>query len=250
MPDELQPQPKKKPDQSPTNLPYAERPLHSGIGGGKLKTREQTAASLRPMPDNETAVSASQHLDSIVNSGLKDDVAVTTPTETSGETDEPGYPPDMLPAVISKELERQGGSFSPEWHQVQNLPGYVQTAIRALGRKVFGEFTSTPIEDLQVCSTLSNDEMEVKKLAAILTRRGQRITDANIDFSGIMPGYDADVSLYQLGEAQFMAVKDMAGIYVYAWPKADGKLKPSDHPAEKILQAPPKQLNGPRKRLK
>ena len=192
---------------------------------GQVASKAKTQASIKPMGQN--APQAASHLANLANSGLQD--LVPDPDTPADDGFEDAYPPDMLPAKINRELSRQGDiNFQPEWHQVRNLPGYIESAIRALGRQVFDAYTSTSIEDIQVLSTLSNDQNEVNMMAALLKKKGTRIHDAEMDFQNIMPGYRAQVGVYEFGAGQFLVVKDFAGHYIYSWPKEDGKYKATD----------------------
>lgn len=189
------------------------------------------------------APSAASHIAALTGSGLRDEVV---PGDGIGDEDD-GYPPDALPARISKELSTQSGSFNPEWHQVRNLPGYMLSAIRALGRRIFDTYTTTPIEDLQVLSSMTNDQTEVQMMAALLKKRGKRLHQGEMSFQN-MPGYKAQVAAFEMGRGQFLAVKDESGEYIYAWPTEDGKFHASDleggpeAEADRHLPAPPRQL--------
>jgi hypothetical protein len=135
-----------------------------------------------------------------------------------------GYEPEIpntenLPAIISREVAQTGGRINPEWHEVKQLPGYFQSAIRALGRSVFRQFTDTPIEDIQVLTTLGNinSEHEVTGMMDWIRRNGARDDAAAIDFSQIMPGYNADVSFWRTKDYSFLLVHDFAGYYIYGF---------------------------------
>ena len=134
--------------------------------------------------------------------------------------------PTMLPAVISTALSIVGGK-EPDWHQVKNLPGYMSNSIRAIGRAVFAPFTSTKIEDIQIIANLNNSgpnsQSDLNTIAEFLHKNGTRNPTQEIEFSDKIPGYKADVKLYTFANFTFLAVKDHAGNYIYAWPSTDNK---------------------------
>lgn len=248
MPDNFQPKQNKKPAPRPTKvkdpesefrLPGEDReaqPLaklsSQGVPAdmpvpGKTASADKTRGSVDTSRLDKSQ--AAGHLSSLANSGLRDEVPLPEPPPEDEFGTDDGYPPDMLPALVNREIARQGDlQFEPEWHQVRNLPGYVESAIRALGRQIFQNYTSTPIEDIQVLSTLSNDGNEVKMMAALLKKKGTRLADAEMDFQRIMPGYRAQVAVYEFGAGQFLAVSDFGGHYIYSWPKEDGKYQATD----------------------
>jgi len=130
---------------------------------------------------------------------------------------------NKLPARMSQEIAKQKG-ITPEWHKVKNLPGYLQAGIRAIGRQVFGTFTSTPIEDIQVIASLGggpNSDRELNAVAGWLTQNGTRDTDGEMDFQKTIPEYGAQFSLWKTDEQSFLLVTDFAGKYVYSWPTSD-----------------------------
>ena len=50
---------------------------------------------------------------------------------------------------------------------------------------------------------------------------GTEDVDAEIDFAETIPGYKADLKVYNCGEQTFMLVQDFAGNYIYGWPGND-----------------------------
>ena len=144
--------------------------------------------------------------------------------------DEPEAPTQQLarienmPAVIGKQMT-DTDSINPEWHQVKHLPGYLKSPIRAMGRQIFGTYTKTPIEDIQVLAHVGgkgpNTEDEVKAVATWLLKHGQKDTDGEMNFQQSIPDYNADFAIYKRDGYTFMVVKDFAGHYIYSWPSAD-----------------------------
>jgi hypothetical protein len=134
--------------------------------------------------------------------------------------------PENLPSVINKTITAHDPqAINPEWHQIKNLPGYMQRPIRALGRGVFSQFTDLPIEQISLVANLGgqgpNSDREVAGVAAWLKSNAERIDDAEMDFGDTIPGYNAETLLYKLPGMRFLVVRDFAGGYIYAWPESD-----------------------------
>lgn len=151
-------------------------------------------------------------LDTDVDQDVEPTYDIMEPIETT---------PDTLPAVINKEI-LAGYDVEPEWHMVKNLPGYLSTPIRALGRQIFNVFTTTPIEDINVVANLMgqgpNETIELNAVSSFIKKNGTRNTDAEIEIEALMPGYGADVSVFDAKGYTFMLVEDFAGRYIYSWP--------------------------------
>jgi hypothetical protein len=146
-------------------------------------------------------------------------------TDDAEHIPEPPTTPQNLPSVISREIATTGGTVTPEWHTVSNLPGNVDRAIRMLGKRLFGAFTRTPTKDIIMIGNLGgsgpNTEEEVRSVANWVVKNGRLVDDAEIDFSDVMPGYKAQTRHYSTGSVRFQLVKDDHGTYIYAWPESD-----------------------------
>ncbi len=144
---------------------------------------------------------------------------------------------ETLPDVINKEVAKHA-PVEPDWHQVKHLPGYVKGAIRAMGRQVFGVFTKTKIEDIQVIANLGgsgpNTEREINAVAGWLKDNGTRDTDGEMNFNQSIPDYDAEFKMYSAENFTFMIVQDDYGNYVYSWPTADNKYGQPERSAPRI----------------
>lgn len=183
---------------------------------GRRASRQQTATSIRGTLNRESA----RHLTSLFNSGLRDDVPVEL-------DDDMGVPeertPENLPAIISTAIANTDETMIiPKWHQLKNLHGYRAQQIRALGRQIFEVFTDTPIEDIQACTTLSNDTIEVQAMMAWIKKNGVRNDKMEMDFDAVMPGYKADVQNWDVEGFSFLLVRDDYGHYVWGWPGGRG----------------------------
>lgn len=174
----------------------------------KLNMKTRDVAKVKPMSATN-AMKAASHLADLDNAGLSD------PEDDNDYTVEIKPDTKNLPSVVSKQLSTQGYEIDIEWTPVKKLPGYMKSAIRQLGKLVFDQFTDVPIDEIQTVTTLTNDEYEVKQLFAWIRANGIKDDTANIDFSKIMPGYEAQTQLWRTEEYTFLLVKDFAGMYVY-----------------------------------
>ena len=137
-------------------------------------------------------------------------------------------PPSAVPALINKAIAAHDPSaINPEWHQIKNLPGYMQRAIRAMGRGVFSQFTDTPIEEISLVANLGgqgpNSEREVSGVGAWLKANAEKVDQADLDFGDTIQGYGAQTAVYRVPGMKFLVVRDFAGGYIYAWPDASSK---------------------------
>jgi hypothetical protein len=191
---------------------------------GKKASAQQTRVSVKPINDPR----AGNFMRDIANMDMQDEISDAEAARNAGHTpthqgEEPVPPtPENLPAIISTAVAQTGENIQPNWHMVKHLPGYMQNAIRTLGRSVFRAFTDTPIEDIQVLSTLSNSETEVRGMMAWIKHNGIRDDRAELDFDGTINGYGADVQIWNVEKYTFMLVKDFAGYYIYGWPGGRG----------------------------
>lgn len=137
--------------------------------------------------------------------------------------------PENLPAIISTAMTVSGKNVARvnvEWHMVKNLPGYIQKPIRAIGRQVFGEFTKTPLDKIQVIASLGggpNSDVEVNSVAKFVTTRGKKRKDLEISFNEVFKDYGAEAKIYDCEGYTFFVMRDFAGNYIYSWPSKDTK---------------------------
>lgn len=134
--------------------------------------------------------------------------------------------PSSIPAVLNTQIA-QYGHIEPEWHMVRNLPGYMQNGIRMLGRQLFGTFTNTDLESIQVLANVMgqgpNSQKELNVVASWAKENASPAGEGDIDFDNIMPGYKADIVQYSSNNIRLLFVKDEFGSYVYSWPESDSK---------------------------
>lgn len=131
---------------------------------------------------------------------------------------------DNLPAVAGEAL-LSAGIQNPQFHKVANLPGNISSAIRTVGKQLFGTFTRTPTSDIWMIGDLHgqgpNTTQEVNAVAGWIRDNGEKITSGEIDFSNFLPGYSAEMVQYSAEGIRWMLVNDGYGWYVYSWPEAD-----------------------------
>lgn len=194
----------------------------------KRATKDQTARAVGNVRMDDRSQS---FLSQIANSDLEDDRPARTRT--------PDARPE--PKTPGQELARTGNSLAntstdlakkgipePNWHQVENLPGYMVSAIRAIGRRIFSPLTNTDMEDIDILANVNgsgpNTDAEIKLVSGYLQTNGQRNFEGEMDFNqSVLQGYKADIQLWVAGDREYLAVKDHAGQYIYSWPLTDSK---------------------------
>jgi hypothetical protein len=149
-------------------------------------------------------------------------------------------------AANARAVVLANGQIEPQWHAVRNLPGYLAEPIRATGRQALAAFTRTDVENIILNSTLSNAEDEVRSVMAHVAQHGTYIRQPEkelMTFAGLFDiadaeAYQAGVRLFQLGERDYLLVKDPYGHYIYSWPSQDRVMQtelqiegPGDEPA-------------------
>lgn len=205
----------------------------------------------------------SKFMQRVLASKMKDKVVDDDDLDNPYTRPEPRTP-DNLPAVISKAVAQTDGRFNVKWHQVKNLPGYFQSAIRAMGRAVFEPVTKTRIENIYVISSLSNTETELRMLGSWIAKHGHKNDSMEMKFHDLLPGYNAKVDVYAAYGYTFAVVEDQFGRYIYGWDETDNRIgrtstkqisesvntKPKIHPAfTNILKNPKAKIEDhPRER--
>jgi len=242
--------PMERPMNRRSEADVADKPAFDGFAtaaGPAPAIREDRGGAPAPMPGKAAGAAATRraihagHVEGVAErlaglaaAGLRDELTDREAMEAAGYEDgdmrgmndfdgvEPRNP-ENLPAVISKAVSVSGENLIvPQWHMVRHLPGYLQQPIRALGRMVFRQFTDTPVEDIQTCTTLSNRVDEVKALMGWISRNGIRDDQAEMDFEGTIPDYKAETQVWNVQGYTFLLVRDFAGHYVYGWPGGRG----------------------------
>ena len=129
-----------------------------------------------------------------------------------------------VPAVISSAMQASGTQV-PEWHTVNNLPGYQQQNVRGMGRQIFSMFTRTPLEQIQTIANVSgqgpNTDAEMRAVGSWLQQNAEDMGEVELSHGKAIPGYKPDVKEYSLNGVRFHVVRDPMGQYIYAYPDAD-----------------------------
>jgi len=200
---------------------------------GTRNVQKQQAGRERTRRD-VSGVQMDQHssdfLNQIDQSGLEDDRPART-RNTMGRP-EP-RPPGTEVAIRGQGLANRNTDVStdltePNWHKIEDLPGYMKSGIRAIGRAIFRPLTNTDIEDIDIIANVNgsgpNTDEEIRQVGSYLRRNGERQTEAELDFNQtVLQGYRADIQIWVVGDTEFMTVKDHAGHYIYSWPVSDSK---------------------------
>jgi hypothetical protein len=129
-----------------------------------------------------------------------------------------------VPAVIGNAMVAAGEEM-PEWHTVNNLPGFKQRNVRGMGRQIFGMFTRTPLEQIQTIANVDgqgpNTDAELRSVASWLQQNADDLGEVELSHGDAIPGYHPDVKEYSLSGVRFHVVRDPMGQYIYAYPDAD-----------------------------
>jgi hypothetical protein len=152
--------------------------------------------------------------------------------------DEPGLPVQPqnqvmvrtaqdVPAVISNAMQASGTQV-PEWHSVQDLPGFMRKNIRGMGRSVFSMFTRTPLEQIQTIANVDgqgpNTDEEMRAVAGWLRNNAEDLGKIDLSHGLAIPGYKPDVKEFRINGVRFHVVRDPVGQYIYAYPDQDSVL--------------------------
>lgn len=236
---------KKKTQQKPAD-PYAAR-WDDILGPGSQP--DEVPAPYEPEPSEPPPERAAPELRRATQADTLRATQNITPTERMRDlmnrmqdiqgVDDAGYPEpedadvpavrvdtDNLPRVANQALQAAGVQ-NPEWHQVANLPGNMQRAVRMLGRALFGTMTRTPTQDIYMVGNVMgqgpNSAQEVNAVAAWIRANGRDLGRGDIDFEGSIPGYEADIRTYDAAGIRWLVVQDEFGRYIYAWPRDDSR---------------------------
>ena len=155
-----------------------------------------------------------------------------------------------VPKVISSAMQATGEQV-PEWHTVNNLPGYQQQNVRGMGRQIFGMFTRTPLEQIQTIANVDgqgpNTDAEMRSVANWLMQNADDLGSVELSHGRAIPGYKPDVKEYSLNGVRFHVVRDPMGQYIYAYPDADAT---TNHNTAKIGQGDNQMPRGNTPRLR
>jgi hypothetical protein len=117
----------------------------------------------------------------------------------------------------------------PHWLRLDQLPGFMWQAIRAMGKSVFSPLTRTALDRIEVIADLGgNGPHSRQQIDAISHRLCTQSAPSNIVeysaaelaqlFSGL---YRAQAIQFETLDLTYLLVKDPMGSYIYRWPTAD-----------------------------
>ena len=134
--------------------------------------------------------------------------------------------PADVPAVLNNQL-RAAGEQMPEWHTINNLPGYMQRAIRGMGRQMFSMMTRTPLEQIMTIANVDgqgpNTDAEMRAVANYLMQNGEDLGSVEVSHGPAIPGYNPEVREFSAMGIRFHVVRDPMGQYIYAYPEQDAR---------------------------
>ena len=247
--------PKKKPEQGPEHKPTAQptdRPNMPDLGP---KMPDQLPSA--PIPDRPTTppdepqapkdapelkkAGSQDTRDRTGNIRLPDQMRdlLNRMDRTQGSQDDEYDPvipqvPQNLPAIVSNALTNIGGQLSaagtanPEWHKLNDLPGFRDAAVRGMGRDIFSMFTRTKQKDIVTIANVNgqgpNTDAEINAVIQWLKDNAEQLQKdgaAEIDYGMRMPGYNPKVIEFKTNNTRFHVVSDPGGKYIYAYPEAD-----------------------------
>ncbi len=120
---------------------------------------------------------------------------------------------------------------APGWLRLNQLPGLMWSAIRAVGESVFGPLTATPLERIEAIANLSGHGPHSQQVIdATASRLHRQCEPANIleysseqmqQFFGAL--YQAQAIQFEAEEYGYLLVRDPMGSYIYRWPASDTK---------------------------
>jgi hypothetical protein len=196
------------------------------------KASDDTAVEL----PRASAASTRQRTQNITPSDvMRDYLNRINPDVGANEPDIPDTPQNELvvrtatdvPAVISNAIQSVGMQ-NPEWHTINNLPGFMQRNIRGMGRQVFGMMTRTPLEQIQTIANVEgqgpNTSAELRAVVGWLRDSAEDLGPVEIGHGMAIPGYEPDVREYRKNGIRFHVVRDPMGQYIYAYPDADARI--------------------------
>lgn len=120
---------------------------------------------------------------------------------------------------------------SPRWLRLNQLPGFMWSAIRAMGESVFSPLTKTRLDRIEVIADLGSQgahtRAEIDKTAHQLRSASDpsRIVEyTSRQMAQLFGGlYQAKAVQFETPDLTYLLVQDAMGSYIYRWPSADTK---------------------------
>ena len=118
---------------------------------------------------------------------------------------------------------------NPHWLCLNQLPGFMRSAIRAMGESVFSPLTRTPLERIEVIADLGGNgphtHLEIDTTAHHLRRTCEPsniVEYSSKEMTRLFGGaYQAQAIQFETAEFTYLLVKDAMGSYIYRWPGVD-----------------------------
>lgn len=132
----------------------------------------------------------------------------------------PGATESPAPAIAGND---------PLWLRLDQLPGFMWQAIRAMGQSVFSPLTRTPIDRIEVIADLGgNGPHSRQQIDATSYRLRSQSSPSNIveysaaELAQLSGGlYRAQAIQFETPDITYLLVKDPMGSYIYRWPTTD-----------------------------
>lgn len=120
---------------------------------------------------------------------------------------------------------------NPRWLRLNQLPGFMWSAIRAMGESVFSPLTRTRLDRIEVIADLGgkgpHTRQEIDNTAHRLRSSSDpsRIVEYTSEQIALFFGalYQAKAAQFEEPDFIYLLVQDAMGSYIYRWPSADTK---------------------------
>lgn len=117
------------------------------------------------------------------------------------------------------------------WLRLNQLPGFMWRAIRAMGESIFSPLTSTRLDRIEVIADLGgkgpHTRQEIDDTAHRLrvSNDPSRIVNySSVQMAKLFGGlYQAKAVRFEEPDFTYLLVQDAMGGYIYRWPSADTK---------------------------
>lgn len=117
----------------------------------------------------------------------------------------------------------------PRWLRLDQLPGFMWQAIRAMGQSVFSPLTRTALDRIEVIADLGgNGPHSRQQIDATSHRLRTQSCPSNIveysaaELAQLFGGlYRAQAIQFETPDLTYLLVKDPMGSYIYRWPTGD-----------------------------
>lgn len=201
------------------------------------KFSKSSAANTKSKTSNINLSTTAQDYMSRINpdAGADEPDLIPEPKKTSDEV--VVRKANDVPAAIGNAMVAAGYQ-NPEWHTINNLPGYMQRAIRGMGRQFFGMITDTPLEQILTIANVEgqgpNTNSEIRSVAAWLLANAEALPTMKVSYGMTIPGYEPEVREFRANGVRFHVVKDPMGQYIYAYPEKDAKTGKSQEQSKEL----------------